>query len=105
MTLVITDMRVVSKTGEGVQVEGAAGVRSAAPEGPRGETTAGVGGGGGTPDCHETNLKCFITTLFLVYSYNFGKQFKNAATSVDYQTVRYHFTNNFSVFICTSEHE
>ena len=50
----------VGGTGEGVQVEGGAEVRGAASVGSRGEAPAGGLGGGEPPDCHETNLKCFI---------------------------------------------
>ena len=46
-------MRVVGGTGEGVHVEGGAGVRDAAPVGSRGEAPAGG----------ETNLKCFMNKL------------------------------------------
>ena len=52
-------MRVVGGAGEGVQMEGRVGVRGAAPVGSRGETPAGVRGRL-PPDCHETNLKCFM---------------------------------------------
>ena len=45
---------VVGGSGEGVQVEGGAGVRGAVPVGSRSE----AGGSGG--DYHETNLTCFM---------------------------------------------
>ena len=50
---------VVGGTGEGVQVEGSAGVRGAASVGSRDKAPAG-GSGGGAPYCHEMNFKCFI---------------------------------------------
>ena len=59
MTLIIAGMRVVGGRGEGVQVEGGTGVWGVVPVGPRGEAPAG-GSGGGDPDCHETNLNCFM---------------------------------------------
>ena len=49
---------VVGRTAEGAAAEGGAAVRVAAPVGSRG--TAPTGGWGGGPDCHETDLKCFI---------------------------------------------
>ena len=61
MTLIIAGMRLVSGTGDEVQVEGGAGVRGTVPAGSRGEAPArDTGGGGESPDCHETNLKCFM---------------------------------------------
>ena len=45
-------------TGEGVQVEGGAGVRGAAPVGSRSEAPAG-GSGGGTPRLSRNELKMF----------------------------------------------
>ena len=59
MTAIIAGMWVVGGTGEGVQVEGGAGVRGAAALGSRGEAPAGPG----PPDCRETNLKYFMKKL------------------------------------------
>ena len=47
-------MRVVGGAGEGVDVEGGTVVRGEAPAGVRGAEA---------PDCHETNLKCFMNKL------------------------------------------
>ena len=52
-------MRVVGGTGEGLVVEGGAGVWGAAPVVSKGEAPVG-GSEGGPTDCHETNLKCFM---------------------------------------------
>ena len=41
MTAIIAGMRLVGGAGEGVQVEGGAGARGAAPVGSRGEAPAG----------------------------------------------------------------
>ena len=51
MTAIIAGMRVVGEKGEGILVEGGAGVRGAAPAGP------------GPPDCHETDLRRFMNKL------------------------------------------
>ena len=40
-------------------MEGGAGVRGAAPVGPKGDAPA-RDSGAEPPDCHETNLKCFM---------------------------------------------
>ena len=58
MTLIIAGMRVVGGTGKGVQVEGGAGVRSAAPVGSTGEALAG-GSGDEAPRLSRNELKMF----------------------------------------------
>ena len=62
MTLIIAGMRVVGGTREGVVAEAGEGVRGAAPVGSRGEAPA-EGPGAEPPDCHVTNLKCFMNKL------------------------------------------
>ena len=42
------------RDGKGNTGGGGAGIRGEAPL---------TGGGGGAPDCHETNLKCFMNKL------------------------------------------
>ena len=58
MTAIIAGMRVVGGAGVGVQVEGSAGVRSAAPVEPRGIALAG-GSGAEPPKLSRNELKMF----------------------------------------------
>ena len=56
---------VVGGTREGVQVEGGAGVRGAAPVGSRGQAPAGGAGGGGEASRLSRNeLEIFHTQIF-----------------------------------------